>query len=117
LVSVFFQFYGPDLKALATYQDSPLARDNPKTLKQAREFPDWPKWEEAIQTELDQLAQMHTWRLMEKPSDAVPISNKWVLTKKYNKAGELVKYKARLILQLWDVHKDPDKITMRPFHQ
>ena len=57
-----------------------------------------PKWEEAIQTELDQLAWMHTWRLMKKPSNAVPISNKWVLTKKYNKAGELVKYKARLIL-------------------
>ena len=34
---------------------------------------------------------------MEKPSDAVLISNKWVLTKKYNKAGELVKYKVRLI--------------------
>ena len=29
--------------------------------------------------------------------DAKPITNKWVLTKKYNKAGELVKYKAHLV--------------------
>jgi hypothetical protein len=47
--------------------------------------------------ELDQLTRMGTWQLTEKPSDAIPIANKWVLTKKFNKAGELVKYKARLV--------------------
>ena len=42
---------------------------------------------------------MGTWELVDKPHDAVPIANKWVLTKKYNKDGELVKYKARLIVK------------------
>jgi hypothetical protein len=40
---------------------------------------------------------MGTWRLTDKPPTAVPIANKWVFAKKYNKSRELVKYKARLI--------------------
>jgi hypothetical protein len=33
------------------------------------------------------------------PKEAVPIPNKWVFVKKYNNLGELVKYKARLIVK------------------
>jgi hypothetical protein len=40
---------------------------------------------------------MGTWELIDRPADAVPIMNKWVLTKKFNKLGELLKYKARLV--------------------
>jgi hypothetical protein len=40
---------------------------------------------------------MRTWKLVEKPVGAVPISNKWVFTKKRNKEGILTKYKARLV--------------------
>lgn len=37
---------------------------------------------------------------MEKPEeDVLPIANKWVFVKKYNKAGELVKYKAQLVVK------------------
>jgi hypothetical protein len=31
------------------------------------------------------------------PKDAVPIANKWVFLTKYNKQGELIKYKARMV--------------------
>ena len=40
---------------------------------------------------------MGTWKLVEKPPDAVPIANKWTFIKKRNRAGEIVKYKARLV--------------------
>ncbi len=40
---------------------------------------------------------MGTWRLVEKPKHAIPIANKWVFAKKRNKAGQLTKYKARLM--------------------
>jgi len=50
-----------------------------------------------IQTELEQLCQMGTWKLIDKPVGAVPIANKWVFTKKRNKEGILTKYKARLV--------------------
>ncbi len=71
--------------------------DDYHSLHEAKQSPDWPEWEKAIKTELDQLNQMGTWRLVEKPQGAVPIANKWVFTKKRNKEGQLTKYKARLV--------------------
>jgi hypothetical protein len=49
--------------------------------------------------ELAQLQTMGTWKLVDKPIDAVPISNKWVFNKKYTKAGDLLKYKGRLVVK------------------
>jgi hypothetical protein len=40
---------------------------------------------------------MGTWKLVNKPKNAIPIVNKWVFIKKRNKAGQLTKYKARLV--------------------
>jgi len=71
--------------------------DDCHSLKEARASPDWPEWEKVIQTELEQLCQMGTWKLVNKPVGAVPIANKWVFTKKRNKEGILTKYKARLV--------------------
>jgi len=71
--------------------------DDCHSLKEACKSPEWPEWECAIQTELEQLCQMGTWKLVEKPAGAVPINNKWVFAKKRNKEGVLTKYKARLV--------------------
>ena len=71
-----------------------MGGDEPKTLKAARQSPDWPEWEKAINSELEQLTRMGTWQLMAKPANALPIANKWVFIKKFNKAGDLIKYKA-----------------------
>jgi len=79
------------------YQASIEVGDDYHSLHEAKQSPDWPEWEKAIKTELDQLNQMGTWRLVEKPQGAVPIANKWVFTKKRNKEGQLTKYKARLV--------------------
>jgi hypothetical protein len=40
---------------------------------------------------------MGTWRLVDKPPNAIPIANKWVFAKKRNKQGQLTKYKAQLV--------------------
>jgi hypothetical protein len=69
-------------------------RDEPKTLKVARQSPDWPEWEKAINSEPEQLTHMGTWQLTAKPANALLIANKWVFIKKFNKAGDLIKYKA-----------------------
>ena len=74
-----------------------IPETDPDSLKEARESEDWPEWERAIQVELNQLKRMGTWQLVEKPEGAVPIRNKWVLVKKRNKAGEIIKYKARMV--------------------
>ena len=76
-----------------------LGPEDPGTLKEAKTLKDWPQWEDAIRSELTQLDQFKTWELVECPRDAIPIPNKWVLRKKYNREGELTKYKARLVVK------------------
>jgi hypothetical protein len=76
-----------------------LGSPDPSTVREARTFDDWPEWEKAIRSKLDQLAGFGTWQLVDCPKDAIPIPNKWVFVKKYNKQGELVKYKARLVVK------------------
>ena len=71
--------------------------DECRTLREAKQSPEWPEWEKAIHTELDQLKRMGTWKLMEKPSGVVAIANKFVFAKKRDKDGKLVKYKAQLV--------------------
>ena len=79
----------------STYTVSPSGE--PESLEEAKRSPEWDEWEKAIKVELDQLTKMGTWKLEEKPKDAIPISNKWVFLKKYNKNCEILKYKARLV--------------------
>ena len=74
-------------------------KDEPKSLSEAKKSPEWPEWEHAIKEELAQLLRKGTWKLTKAPEGAVPITNKWVFNKKYNKEGDLIKYKARLVVK------------------
>jgi len=88
------------INAVADISDksfSITANDGVASLKDARQSDEWPEWEEAIKAELAQLHQMGTWRLVDKPPNAIPIANKWVFAKKRNKQGQLAKYKAQLV--------------------
>ena len=67
------------------------------TYEEAKKRPDWPKWQEAIKKELDGLERMGTWRLVKRPPNANVVDTKWVLKIKKNSAGEIEKYKARLV--------------------
>jgi hypothetical protein len=74
-----------------------LGHNEPKTLMQAKDLQEWPDWEEAIKAELQQLAQKRMWELIKCPNKSIPIANKWVFIRKYNKKGNLTKYKVRLV--------------------
>ena len=67
------------------------------TYEEARRRPDWPKWEVAIQDELNCLEKLDTWRIVEQPPDANVVDSRWVLRIKKNAAGEIEKYRARLV--------------------
>ena len=54
-------------------------------LKEAKQSPEWPEWEKAIQTKLNMLKQMGTWEMVDAPKDRKPITSKWVFIKKYDK--------------------------------
>lgn len=81
----------------AAFTECDMGEKDPKTLKEAMESPNWPKWKKAIQTKLDTLEKMGTWKLADMPKDRKPVTNKWVFIRKYNKDGRLLKYKARLV--------------------
>ncbi len=64
---------------------SVAVNDGAASLKDVRWSEEWPEWEEVIKAELAQLHQMETWRLVDKPPNAIPTVNKWVFAKKRNK--------------------------------
>ena len=88
-----------ELAALAASAEIQTGGDEPKSLAEAKRSPEWPEWEHAVQDELTQLQKKGTWKLVDAPKNAVPIANRWVFTKKYNKFGDLLKYKGRLVVK------------------
>ena len=70
-----------------------------RTLAKAKRRPDWPQWEKAIQEELATLNTAGTWRLEEAPPGANVIGSKWVFKAKKDAAGNIARYKARLVAQ------------------
>ena len=67
------------------------------TFEEARKRPDWAKWQDAIQTELNSLEKNGTWHLVKRPPNTNIVDSRWVLKIKKNTAGEVDKYKARLV--------------------
>jgi hypothetical protein len=84
-----------DESAMATVIES--AEGLMPTIQEARKRSDWPKWEDAIQKELESLKRAGTWELVKRPPDTNVVDSKWVLRIKKNSAGEIDKYKARLV--------------------
>src|SRR5271168_5398078 len=52
--------------------------DDPTSLKEAKARSDWPKWKEAMDTEIDQLTKRGTYKMVDLPPDRKAISSKWV---------------------------------------
>ncbi len=84
--------------ALATEMSEAEALE-PKSLSEAKDRPDWPLWERAIHEELQTLKDAGTWELVEPPKDANIVGSKWVFRAKKDAAGNVVRYKARLVAQ------------------
>ncbi|MGK2912532.1 MAG: reverse transcriptase domain-containing protein [Sphingobium sp.] len=69
----------------------------PETLAQAKNSPEWPKWEKAMISELEMLKKKETWVMENIPQGRSPVGNRWVFAKKYDADGNLSRFKARLV--------------------
>ncbi|KAF8650939.1 hypothetical protein AX14_008525 [Amanita brunnescens Koide BX004] len=71
----------------------------PRNLAKAKRQSVWPLLESAIKEELAMLDKTGTWVLTEPPSNANIVGSKWVFHAKKDAAGNVVRYKARLVAQ------------------
>ena len=71
----------------------------PHSLSEAKKCPDWPLWEKAIQEELAALKAAGTWEVVDAPEGVNIVGSKWVFKAKKDAAGNVVRYKARLVAQ------------------
>jgi hypothetical protein len=72
---------------------------DPASYNEAMECADADKWKTAIHEEMSSLLKMNTWDVTELPPGRKAIGTKWVFKTKTNSAGEIVRYKARLVIQ------------------
>jgi hypothetical protein len=74
-----------------------IAGDELTSLNEAKGSQDWPEWQKAMKDELQLLNEKGTWKLVDKPPDAVLLPNKWTFMKKHDKEGNIVCHQARLV--------------------
>ncbi|KAG1670528.1 hypothetical protein FOA52_015393 [Chlamydomonas sp. UWO 241] len=89
--------YGGQLRGAVSF----IAKNDPDpiSLKEAQSREDWPLWEEAIHEEYASLVEKLTWNKARIPSGQRLLPVKWVFKRKYDKHGNLERYKARLVVQ------------------
>lgn len=57
------------------------------------------KWREAMEQEYNGLIRLDSWDIVPRPANVKVIPCHWILTRKRNQAGEVVRHKARLVAQ------------------
>jgi hypothetical protein len=71
--------------------------DVPLSLKDARQSKESEDWQQATDAEYNSLMKNRTWVLAELPEGRKAVSCKWVFRLKYDKMGEIERYKTRLV--------------------
>ena len=72
----------------------------PQNTNECRQRNDWPKWREAMQAELHSLIQRDVFGpVVQTPASIKPVGNKWVFVRKRNENNDIIRYKARLVVQ------------------
>ena len=56
-------------------------------------------WKRAMKEEMEAIDQNHTWELVVPPSNCKPIGLKWLFKVKKSAKGEILRYKARLVVK------------------
>ncbi len=87
---------GTEIAFLGMEISSTRQEDRVFSYQEAIASDDKAEWKKAMNEEILSLLKNQTWMLVERPVGVNVMDCKWVLRKKFNSAGELVRYKARL---------------------
>lgn len=82
----------------------PLLKE-PESVEEALSGPMAKEWKNAMNSEFESLLQNNTWTLVTLPENKRVIPCKWVFKMKTNASGEVVRYKARLVIKGFDQKK------------
>jgi hypothetical protein len=80
-------------------------REEPKTLQEAKDSPDWPEWLEAMHAELSSLVKNKTWRAISvskghlRAQGKKALGAKWVFKIKCGADNQIIQYKARWVVK------------------
>ena len=85
--------------AMAVEIEDGISDDDPKTLVEAKERPDWPEWEKAMEEELALMKKYDVWDEVDEPEDTNIVGSRWVFRIKRDSNGKILKYRARLVAQ------------------
>ncbi len=69
------------------------------SLNEAMKSPDWLCWKEAMEEEREALEVHGTWRVVDAPKGSNIVGCQWVFAIKCDAAGNIIRYKARLVAQ------------------
>lgn len=76
-----------------------MSQQDPQTVKQALECDNKLNWQKAMDSEYSSLVKNNTWTLCDLPPGKKPIPCKWVFKTKLDADGNIIKYKARLVIK------------------
>jgi len=72
----------------------------PQSVVECRQRNDWPKWQEAIQSELNSLVKREVFGpIVQTPNGVKLVDYKWIFMRKMNELNETQRYKERLVAQ------------------
>ena len=90
-------FVDLDMDALIGEEEPDTANELIITVREALSGTDGPKWRAAMEEEMTALLKNKTWSLVDPPPDRQIVSCKWVLRKKTDATGNIIRFKARLV--------------------
>ena len=70
-----------------------------RNLAEVKCGPDWLRWREGMEEELNALKEYTTWEIVDDPKNANIVSCRWTYVLKKDLSGNIVCYKARLVVQ------------------
>ena len=90
-------FVDLDMDALIIEEEPDTTNELIITVREALSGTDGPKWRAAMEEEMTALLKNKTWSLVDPPPDRQIVSCKWVLRKKTDATGNIIRFKARLV--------------------